>query len=173
MKSKMQEPRTFQVDSKLKDEVAQVPGGKNVKLCYQCGVCTSGCPVSTLTGLYKPSWVVRMIVLGIREKIFLGDTIWLCASCYTCQERCPQGVDVADLMLSLRNIAIREGYAPIPESLLEQARSFFETGHVVRVTAGMNKLREELGLAAVEFKPPEEVRSIMRRLGFTKLVGLG
>jgi len=35
--------------------------------------------------------------------------VWVCATCYTCQERCPQGVRIADVMRALKNIAVRLG----------------------------------------------------------------
>jgi heterodisulfide reductase subunit C len=34
--------------------------------------------------------------------------LWSCLTCYQCQEHCPQGVKVTDLLYELKNQAARE-----------------------------------------------------------------
>ncbi|MFC1916764.1 heterodisulfide reductase, partial [Chloroflexota bacterium] len=39
-----------------------------------------------------------------------SSTIWLCASCETCATRCPNDIDIVQVMDTLRKIALREGH---------------------------------------------------------------
>ena len=78
----------------------------------------------------------------------------MCTVCFTCQERCPTGVEVTDLMLALRNLATKEGYAPAP--LKNVLKALFETGHEFPFTGYTRKLRSQLGLSEI---PPLAVSS--------------
>jgi heterodisulfide reductase subunit C len=82
---------------------------QQIELCYHCHKCTAGCPV-TGAMTYGPDHILRMIALEQREPIFLSKDIWLCAGCYTCATRCPNDIDIAAVMDSLRQIAVAEGY---------------------------------------------------------------
>jgi len=61
---------------------------------------------------------------------------------------------VTDLMLALRNLATKEGYAPDP--LKNVLKALFETGHEFPFTGYTRKLRKELGLSEI---PPLTVSS--------------
>lgn len=89
------------------DEVYSLPGGDKVKDCIQCGTCSGSCPAS-----YKmhrtPRQVFAMIRAGMRDEVLTSDTIWVCASCYTCHVRCPKNIKIADVFYDLKRIAIKE-----------------------------------------------------------------
>jgi heterodisulfide reductase subunit C len=61
---------------------------------------------------YDPRRFIRKIILGMREEAFTDEFMWHCSTHYACNERCPQGVRISELMNAIRNIAIREGNAP-------------------------------------------------------------
>jgi heterodisulfide reductase subunit C len=88
--------------------------GHNLSLCYQCGKCTAGCPISFEMD-YPPHQIIREIQFGQRDTVLSSRTIWLCAACETCSTRCPQEVDPAGVMDALRRIAYAEGIRS-PES---------------------------------------------------------
>jgi len=98
------------LDPSFKYEVAEEPGGENIKVCFSCGICTAGCPVSEIDPNYNPRRIVRMVLLGMRDEVLSSDFIWLCTLCYTCYARCPQNVKFTEVMGALRNMAVREGY---------------------------------------------------------------
>lgn len=75
--------------------------------CYQCLICTLGCPVAFAMD-YTPDQIVRMIQLGARSEVLQSATIWLCASCETCITRCPYEIDIPRLMDTLRQMALQE-----------------------------------------------------------------
>lgn len=99
-----------ELDSKFKYEVAREPGGENIKLCFSCGLCTAGCPVSEIDENYNPRKIIRMVLLGMRVQVLSSDFIWLCSLCYTCYAHCPQNVKFTDVMGALRAMAVKEGY---------------------------------------------------------------
>ena len=81
-----------------------------VSRCYQCRKCTNGCPVSFAMDV-MPNQVMRMVQLGLRDELLLSKTIWLCASCQACTTRCPNDIDIAHVMDSLRQLSREAGVA--------------------------------------------------------------
>jgi heterodisulfide reductase subunit C len=85
--------------------------GVSLQTCYQCQKCSAGCPVADAMDLL-PNQVLRHIQYGHRERVLGSKTIWICASCYTCSVRCPNDIDIAKIMDTLRHLAIRSGSKP-------------------------------------------------------------
>jgi heterodisulfide reductase subunit C len=81
--------------------------GENVLQCYQCGECSSGCPVAAEMDVL-PNQVIRLVQLGQEEAVMAAESPWVCASCHTCYVRCPKGVSVARLMEAIRLRHLRE-----------------------------------------------------------------
>lgn len=81
--------------------------GQPVQQCYQCGKCTAGCPISFSMDV-PPHRIMRLVQLGLRERVLDCSSIWLCAYCSTCSVRCPRNVDLARVMDCLRIKAGRE-----------------------------------------------------------------
>jgi len=106
-------------------EVMQMQGGENILDCIQCGLCAGSCPTRFAMD-YSPMQIIKMIHLGMRDKVLSSSTIWICSSCYTCATRCPRGIDITDLMMSLRNLAIQENAVAENETKLKFHKSFLE-----------------------------------------------
>lgn len=90
--------------------------GSNLERCYQCVACSSGCPVAYVMD-YAPHQIIRMTLLGLKDKVLDSTAYWLCASCETCATRCPNDIDIVKFMDTLREIAIKEGrtqQTPLP-----------------------------------------------------------
>ncbi|MHA1213224.1 MAG: 4Fe-4S dicluster domain-containing protein [Candidatus Heimdallarchaeota archaeon] len=68
--------------------------GDSIKICYQCGECSGGCPEAAAIQLGDAS------VLDV-------NTFWICSSCLVCSARCPKGIDIAKVMEALREIKLR------------------------------------------------------------------
>jgi heterodisulfide reductase subunit C len=95
------------MDHDFLDEVYGIPGGEKIKDCIQCGTCSGSCPVSWAME-ESPRQIFAMIRAGMRDKVLDSLTIWTCASCYQCAERCPQEIRITDIMYMLKRMAIRE-----------------------------------------------------------------
>ena len=80
--------------------------GENLFGCYQCGTCSAGCPFVEDMDL-TPDEVIRYLVLD-RKEVLNSKTIWLCAACYTCAERCPRDINITKIMEALRQIILRK-----------------------------------------------------------------
>lgn len=88
--------------------------GIHVNSCFQCGRCSSGCPVSDFFDLNVME-VVRLASYGMEDRLLNSKTIWLCAACETCASRCPNDIEIAGLMDTLRELALRKGIRPAEE----------------------------------------------------------
>lgn len=140
--------RSDELDPTFKDQVAKELGGKNIMRCFSCGTCTAGCPVRAIDGKYNPRKIIHMVILGMKERVLKSDFIWLCSTCYTCYDRCPQGVHLTDIMTAIKNIAVKEGY--IHPAFREQARLIGTFGRLYEVEDFDNKKREKMGLPQVK-----------------------
>ncbi len=80
--------------------------GENLFGCYQCGTCSAGCPFIDEMDL-SPDEVIRYVILD-RKEVLNSKTIWLCASCFTCAERCPRNINITKIMEALRQIILRK-----------------------------------------------------------------
>ena len=96
---------------------------QDVLTCYQCRKCTMGCPMAFKMNM-KVNELMRAIQLGLREEVLSSDTMWWCVSCETCATRCPQGIEIVDVMDALRQTAFKEGYY-IPVESIESFHKVF------------------------------------------------
>lgn len=145
-----------ELDPKFKYDIAAQPGGENIKACFACGVCTAGCPVSEIDERFDPRKIIRMILLGMKERVLSSDFIWLCAMCYVCSFHCPQDVKFAEVMAVLRDMAVREGYVH---------PSF--PGQIKAIDNFSQDLRRQMVLAIVDKRSQEfsaDLRELLREL---------
>ena len=99
------------LDSRFKYDVADYPGGENIRLCYACGTCTAGCPVAEIDTEFNPRKIIRQVLLGMRKEVISSPVIWRCVQCYSCTAKCPQNVKFRDIVKVLREMAVAEGLA--------------------------------------------------------------
>jgi heterodisulfide reductase subunit C len=95
--------------------------GSTFSSCYTCMTCSNVCPVVRNypdpipeLGLL-PHQIMYSLNFGLQEKTLGARMVWDCLGCYQCQEGCPQGVRVADILFELKNTAFRQGRDPFPE----------------------------------------------------------
>jgi len=98
----------------FKSEIAGMPGGEMVKLCYDCGTCTGACPVSESGTGFDPRKILHMIKTGLKDQLLGSPTIWHCTHCDACLFVCPQNVRFSSVVDVLREMAIQQGY-PVGE----------------------------------------------------------
>jgi len=100
--------------------------GEPVSRCYQCRKCTNGCPVSFAMDV-MPNQVMRMVQLGLRDELLESKTIWLCSSCQTCTTRCPNDIDIAHVMDSLRQLSRETGVAAAEDKVVKFHDAFLNS----------------------------------------------
>ncbi len=104
--------KASEIDPKFKYELSKMHGSEKILKCFQCGTCTSDCPVARYSDTYRPRTLIHMAQLGLKNRVLNSDTLWLCAACFTCTDRCPQDVEVASVIRVLRNLAAEKGCVP-------------------------------------------------------------
>lgn len=129
--------------------------GTDPQLCYQCGKCTSGCPIVDQADL-SPHQVMRAIQLGRTSKALTSRMAWLCVSCQICSSRCPQGIDVASTMDALKIIAVQAGLKPpVPEVAvfnwaglvsLKYLGRIYELGVMAGFNLGTRQVLKDVGM---------------------------
>ena len=106
-------------------KVMQSVLGMNPNLCYQCKKCSVGCPIVYEMD-YTPTQIMQAIRLGMKELVLKSKTIWLCTSCETCATRCPQNIEITDVMDAARKIAVKEKVALGVKDIPDFYRSFVQ-----------------------------------------------
>ena len=82
--------------------------GEDLKMCYQCGNCSGGCPVSYEMEL-APSQGMRFLQLGMIAEVAAANSMWVCVGGLQCYSRGPKGVSVAAVLEAMRQTALRQG----------------------------------------------------------------
>ena len=118
-------------DPNFKYDVAAQPGGEHIKVCYSCGTCTAGCPVTEVDPRYSPRKIIRQVLLGQRAEVLSNELLWYCETCYACSAYCPQNVKFGDVMRALREMAVREGH--YSAAFLQRVRNVDRLAHELRL----------------------------------------
>ena len=149
-------------------------GIETVKHCFQCGTCSGGCPSGRRTP-YKVRQIVRKCLLGLKEEVINDDAVWMCTTCYTCQERCLRSVKIVEIIKKARNVAAHAGYMAKAHKMT--GVFVLNTGHAVPINDEVKALRAKIGLPEV---PPTthafpealtEVQKLCKITAFDELIG--
>jgi len=128
----------------------------SVSRCYQCLTCTLGCPLAFAMDL-KPHEILKYVQLGDKEKVLRASTPWICTSCETCATRCPNEINIVDLMDLLRRMAVDEKMVTeqgpkVNEVFLNEIR---KRGRVHELSLVIDLKRRTGGLFKID---PDEIR---------------
>jgi heterodisulfide reductase subunit C len=156
------------VNPYFKYEILSEPGGETLKYCFQCGTCTASCPIIRAAGSsFEVRKILRMTNLGFKDRVLSSEVLWFCAACHTCVERCPQGVEIAEVLTILRNLAVKNGY--FPETLKTMASNIIKFGFAFEIGEDEELLRDMLGLPSFLKANIKDVSKIAKETGLTKI----
>ena len=100
--------QTFKENAGLSDRAS------TYAYCFTCENCSTVCPV---VGNYDnpvdeldllPHQIMQSMGFGIKDLAMGSRMLWYCLTCYQCQEHCPQGVKVTDILYELKNLSAKE-----------------------------------------------------------------
>ena len=128
----------------LRQFIAEADLARRARACYQCGACTAGCPVGRLHPELNPRRIVEMMARGELEELVSDGTIWLCTSCFSCLDRCPQAIEVTELIRGLKTAAA--GIGTVPEAEIKKAKAILRDGWASAPLARTVKQRAALNL---------------------------
>ncbi|MFX1262552.1 MAG: CoB--CoM heterodisulfide reductase subunit C [Promethearchaeota archaeon] len=160
------------IDPQFTEKIIEA-GADRIRTCIQCGTCSSVCPSGRRTA-FRTRELMRKAVLGLKEEVLASPDLWLCATCYTCLERCPREIKVTDAIIIMRNMAVDEGFM-LPQHR-KASQKLISTGHAVPIDEEHREMRKDLGL---EELPPtthsrkkalKDVQKIMKKTGFKTLI---
>lgn len=149
-------------------------GSDLIKYCYQCSRCADNCPVTRVSldfyGVegYNPRKNILNAILGYKDAIFDADplVIWGCTVCDTCDEVCPQKIELTEIFTFLKNESVKKGDAP--EYLIGQAKTIFDSAKAIPSQPAIERRREQLGLPPVVTPNAEEVQTLLKNVGSDK-----
>jgi heterodisulfide reductase subunit C len=167
-KQEKQPIRVFEIDPSFKYQLQKMHGAEKILNCFQCGTCTSDCPVARFSDNYRPRTLIHMAQLGLKDRVLNSDTLWLCAACFTCTDRCPQDVEVAAVIRVFRNLATE--YGCVPQVFKDQAQSLLETGYAFKIPELRIKKRESQGLPPLPKGNAEAAKKMLNGIKFFDIV---
>ena len=99
--------------------------GENVAECMQCGTCSAVCPMVESMGMTTRQGI-HYLQFGLVERVIDARIGEFCASCHTCQVRCPRGIEVPKVFEAVRLLALRANedlitIGAIPKETIEGA----------------------------------------------------
>lgn len=88
------------VDPILLDEIKDY-GAVNPEACFNCGTCTAICPLTTDEHPF-PRSTIRLLQMGLRDRLLESTDPWMCYYCGDCTKTCPKGAEPAETMMAAR-----------------------------------------------------------------------
>ncbi|GEM_PF-197558 len=162
---KPEQPRVVKFDELepgFKYEIQAEPNGQFITRCYACGTCTASCPVRSIEDTFNPRRIIHMALLGMKKEVLNSEFVWLCSTCYSCFERCPQDVRITEMMNALKNLAVKNGY--IHPAFTAQIDLIQGHGRLYEADAFINKKRAKIELPELT-ETPDPIKAIFKATG--------
>jgi heterodisulfide reductase subunit C len=157
IQSKDQPIRASELDPKFKYELIKIHGSEKILKCFQCGTCTSDCPIARFNDSYRPRTLIHMALTGLKDRVL-----------NTCTDRCPQDIEVANVIRAFRNLAAEKGCCP--QVFKDQAASLLESGYAFKIPELRVKKRESQGLPPLPKGNPEKVCKSLKGVKFIERI---
>ena len=167
MSETVQVIKAEELKPKFKYEISKIHGAEKLMLCFQCGTCTADCPVARFSDFYRPRRIARMVQLGLKDRILSDKHLWICTTCYTCIDHCPQDVEVANVIRVLRNLSVKHTNS-MPLVYKELAGNLMKSGFVYLIPESRIRRREQAGLPPLPKTKPDEIAKVFQLTGLAK-----
>ncbi|MHA1297957.1 MAG: 4Fe-4S dicluster domain-containing protein [Candidatus Helarchaeota archaeon] len=141
-----------------------------IKYCYQCNRCSDVCPVAAAApGRYDPRILIMASFLGLPQLALNAEDnfmIWGCQVCDTCDEICPNHIELTEIFTLIKNIAVKLGKAP--DYYTGQAKTILQYGKAIPMQPAIERRRQKMGLPPEPACDVEEIKSILKATNLDK-----
>ncbi len=136
---------------------------ESIKRCLQCKKCTAGCTMSFSMEIL-PHQVIRYIQYGLQKELLQSNTAWICTGCRICGSRCPNKIDIADILDDIKDFARCKMYERASASkdiedfhqlFIASVKNYgrvFEAEMLLKYKIKSGKIAEDVGLGLALFR---------------------
>jgi len=86
-------------------EILEISGA-DISKCMKCGKCSASCPSFNEMDLRPHQFAAHLLNRDV-DAMLAAESLWRCAGCHACVERCPRDVRPARLIEAARLMVIR------------------------------------------------------------------
>ncbi|MFA6570573.1 MAG: (Fe-S)-binding protein [Bacteroidota bacterium] len=104
------------------------PEGHLIKSCIQCGTCAGTCPHGEYME-YPPRRIIKMMQLGLLDKVFDSDSMLKCVNCYACMSKCPREIHLTEVLLQLIKEQTIMRLPVVPQELQKALENSYRYGN--------------------------------------------
>lgn len=76
-------------------------GAVEIEKCFNCGNCTAICPLASDEYPF-PRNMIRLVQVGLKDRLVSSLDPWLCYYCGECSETCPKQAEPGETMMAVR-----------------------------------------------------------------------
>jgi heterodisulfide reductase subunit C len=113
--------------------------------------------------------LLRCLNLG-QEAVITDERVWHCTTCQVCEDRCPQEINISELLTAIFNLAAQRGN--LPEKIKFSVDMIAKTGRSLIVNEKVLKDRKKLALPPLEPLNLEEIEGILKKTGLNEEIEL-
>ena len=133
--------------------------------CYECARCSGSCPVTLAQDALGPRKILLKCLQQGLAAVVKDPLLWYCTTCQVCEDRCPQEINIPELLAGLMNKGARLGN--IPERVKFTVEKISKTGKSF-LGFRINEERKRYDLPPLKEINREEISKILTETGFFK-----
>ena len=150
------------LDLEFRSWLLNQPEGETLLRCYQCGRCTSACPVAEIEPSFNPRLFLQKILIG-DESVAENQLVWNCLTCEQCEVRCPEHVKIPHILILAKVRGLMAGNVPL--AALDRARTIISEGRSLPVSSPMLKTRAKMGLPDLGTPSMDQIVAMLADIG--------
>ncbi|MGY5852456.1 MAG: 4Fe-4S dicluster domain-containing protein [Candidatus Thorarchaeota archaeon] len=129
--------------------------------CFQCGICAASCPIFRVAPEFNPRLAVDEIIRT--GSVEVTGREWNCTYCLMCEQRCPMGVALCEILMKIKNLSSHDG--KVPPGIVEMMDVIRFTGKITHASTSTDKKRKELGLPDLPKVDPQTIQTLFELTG--------